>query len=245
LHEIWGNEEVFGLARGGVYKIERLGMPPLYFTFPWNKNFWYDPDPDMRVVANANYDSTCNTYDENGNVSMKGIIPEYNNYGSNDFAKEPGSDFSYIVFEKDRNIVITTDFDEINDFWNNEANFWVAFGGNNEGPNRSARVQFDLSNDITTPPYNLAALPFLGEIKSLRWNKELDEDLYNSNINPNTGNIDLLVELQYQQDDAGSTITHHYEEISIDTNGNVGGRYFSIFLTTNKWLGYRVRVYAL
>ncbi len=236
----------FGLAQGGIYKLRRsFGLPPLYFAFPWNKSFWYIDGPDMRVFANMSYDQSCDDYDNNGNVIKSGIRPDYNNYSLNKF-----TDFSNSTFNKNKNIVITTDYyDEMYDFWVNVPGFWISFGPIGQGnAGHSAsdgfRKQIDLE-DISGPPVDPSTLNILGTVDSDSYLDAIEEQLFMDNIDPNTSFINLLVELEYSWNDGYNTVTTHYEEVSFDTSQSVGGPEISLFFTTRYWDGHNVTVYAL
>jgi len=244
--ETAGNSaEYFRLAQGGIYEIKRLGLAPLYFAFPWNISFWYTNGPDMRVVSNKTFNQACDYYN-NGAITHTGISPEYSNYGLNNFAQDAeGSvvNYSSFVFNESRNIIISTNLAEMQEFWIEEAKFWISFGPTfGHQVAQGIRTQINL-NDTSPPSVDTSTLSMLCEINSTNYNGVMDLNLYNSHIDPDNNNINLLVELEYRW--TNNSITYHYEEVSFDTSLSVGGPGISLFFTTNKWKGYKVKVYAL
>lgn len=250
-HETSGNSaEYFRLAQGGIYEIKRLGMPSLYFTVPWNVSFWYVVGPDMRIVSNKTFNTSCDVLGENGNITYTGISPEYNNYGVNNFAIEEteGSitpNFSSFVFNENRNIVSSTNLEEMYDFWVDEPKFWISFGPFSlHEPSRGIRRQIDL-NDMSVPIDTSTLTPPIEQINSNNYRGNIENSEYNNLIDPDTKLINLLVELELSW--TNNSVTTHYEEISFDTENadNLGGREISLFFTSSKFRSYKVKIYGL
>lgn len=104
-----GDNGEFGLAMGGVYKIQRLNMPPMYFAYPYGERWWYTQGPDMNVaaVSRIDFNSLC----MNGEFEA---IPEFSHYSDGGSEFEHGLD----LLGLDKEVLISQHPGPIQAFWN-------------------------------------------------------------------------------------------------------------------------------
>ena len=141
----------FGLGHGGVYKLSRLGLPPLYFAFPYGAKIWFLQGPDMRIrfLYQKNDNTQCS-----GSGGIFDVAPVYN-LGHDSFT--PVASTTLLL---NRDYLVTTDFDFIKNYWREKA-IDIAFGTTNNM--QSYRPENIITVSVNTPQ-NSTAHPNIGPL---------------------------------------------------------------------------------
>jgi len=98
---------------GGIFKVERLNMKPVYFAFPYGRFFWYFGGPDMRLLIGATLSSpACSTTICAGVTEDIDKVNE--NYGTCGCLF---CDFNIFNFPQPTDYIASTDKNTIINYW--------------------------------------------------------------------------------------------------------------------------------
>lgn len=195
------------VGHGGVYKLTQIGMPPLYFSFPFGKGLWFEDGPDMNfayIFDLASGYEDCTTF---GTVGQKDVDPVLW------LMKIPMLEHLDLVGEE-ASVLFSHDLSEIAGYW--EKNAITVYLLEADGQMVTEGNVFEVTTD--DGPFNTLPPPSIGiQVGSL-------EKVGNGQFEVSdqmTGNLvegqDVIVHITAQFE--GEPLINHYIETQVQSNG--------------------------